>query len=105
MAGITFAAKLSDDRSLTIPQEAVEKLGIHPGDEIQLNIKTSKAVGEKSQSMMLGRALDVMTHRSPEQIAKAQARAMRDYQPKRTVPAGKTLSDVVSAQWPGNETD
>ena len=40
MAAITFAARLTDDGSLTIPQEAVESLQLHPGDEITVRIET-----------------------------------------------------------------
>jgi bifunctional DNA-binding transcriptional regulator/antitoxin component of YhaV-PrlF toxin-antitoxin module len=43
MAGITFASKLREDGSFTIPQEAVETLGLHPGDEITVRIETTKA--------------------------------------------------------------
>ena len=41
MAGLTFAAKLKEDGSLVIPQQAVETLGLHPGDEITVRIETS----------------------------------------------------------------
>lgn len=40
MAAMTFASKLKEDGSFTIPQEAVESLGLHPGDEIQVRIET-----------------------------------------------------------------
>ena len=46
-----------------------------------------------------------MTHRTPEQIAEARARATAAYQPLRPVPSGKTLADIVSGKWPGDETD
>src|SRR5437660_1478265 len=56
-----------------------------------------------------GSALDAavfaMTHRTPQQIADAQARAMKAYRPERIVPPGKTLAEIVSGQWPGDETD
>ena len=42
---------------------------------------------------------------TPEQIAEAQTRAMDAYKPIRTVPPGKTLADIVSGKWPGDETD
>ena len=41
MATMTFASKLQADGSFTIPREAVETLGLHPGDEIQVSIETS----------------------------------------------------------------
>jgi bifunctional DNA-binding transcriptional regulator/antitoxin component of YhaV-PrlF toxin-antitoxin module len=41
MTTVTFASKLQDDGSLTIPKEAVEKLGLHPGDEVQVRIEAT----------------------------------------------------------------
>ncbi len=41
MAAVTFASKLKDDGSLTIPKEAIEELGIHPGDEVQVRIEAT----------------------------------------------------------------
>lgn len=41
MATVTFASKLKEDGSLTIPREAVEELGLHPGDEIQLRVEAT----------------------------------------------------------------
>jgi bifunctional DNA-binding transcriptional regulator/antitoxin component of YhaV-PrlF toxin-antitoxin module len=38
MTAISFASKLNDDGSLTIPSEAVEELGLHPGDEVQVRV-------------------------------------------------------------------
>ncbi|HZP81017.1 MAG TPA: AbrB/MazE/SpoVT family DNA-binding domain-containing protein [Chthonomonadaceae bacterium] len=42
MAEVTFASKLNADGSFTIPREAVETLGLHPGDEIRVRIETTK---------------------------------------------------------------
>jgi bifunctional DNA-binding transcriptional regulator/antitoxin component of YhaV-PrlF toxin-antitoxin module len=41
MAALTFASKLNEDGSFTIPQEAVETLGLRPGDEITVRIETN----------------------------------------------------------------
>lgn len=43
MAGISFASRLKEDGSVVIPQEAVETLGLHPGDEISVRIETNGA--------------------------------------------------------------
>ena len=43
MAAITFAARFTDEGSLTIPQEAVETLKLHPGDEITVWIEVPGA--------------------------------------------------------------
>ena len=40
MAAITLAVKTSDDGTLTIPKEAVEELGLHPGDEVEIRLET-----------------------------------------------------------------
>lgn len=105
MAAITFASRLQEDGSLFIPKEAVDELGLHPGDEVQVQIETPRQNENPSEPTLLERAVQAMSHRTPEQIAEAQARAMRDYPPVRRVPDGKTLADVISGKWPGNETD
>lgn len=38
MAAVTFASKLTEDGSLRLPREAVEALGLYPGDEIQVSV-------------------------------------------------------------------
>lgn len=105
MAAVTFASRLKDDGSLTIPNHAVEELGLHPGDEVHVRVEPAGDPGIRMHSSTLSRARFAMTHRTPEQIADAQALAMKTYQPLRTVPDGKTLADVISGKWPGNETD
>src|SRR5947208_1708728 len=39
MAAITFAARLNPDGSLTLPAEAIETLGLHPGDAVQVSLQ------------------------------------------------------------------
>ena len=46
MAAITFVSKLKEDASLTIPREAVEELGLRPGDEVQLQVKTKNGTSQ-----------------------------------------------------------
>ena len=105
MAEVTFASRLKDDGSLAVPKHAVEELGIRPGDHVRVRVEAANENGARTQSTTLSRARQAMTHRTPEQIAEAQARAMETYQPLRTVPPGKTHADIVSGEWPGNETD
>src|SRR5205085_696620 len=105
MAAVTFASKLNDDGSLAVPRHAVEELGIRPGDPVRVRVEAASDNGDRTRPTMLSRARQAMTHRTPEQIAEAQARAMDAYEPRRPVPRGKTLADVVSGQWPGDETD
>ena len=40
MATATFATVLKPDGSLFVPREAVEDLGLHPGDEVQVRLET-----------------------------------------------------------------
>jgi antitoxin component of MazEF toxin-antitoxin module len=45
MAIVTFTSNLKADGSLTIPREAVEELGLHPGDAIKVQIETTNGAG------------------------------------------------------------
>ncbi len=53
----------------------------------------------------LARAVAAMTNRTPEEIEAARARLFAQSRPPRPLPEGKTLLDVISGQWPGDETD
>jgi antitoxin component of MazEF toxin-antitoxin module len=105
MATFTFEAHLQADGSLSIPKEAFAELDLHPGDEVHVQIEATKENNRVPETTVLERAVYAMTHRTPAQIAAAQAHAMEAYQPVRTVPPGKTLADMVSGKWPGDETD
>lgn len=105
MAATTFASTLQEDGSLPVPQAAMEELGLHPGDTVQVQIEPANKVMEPAEPTALDLAVYEMTHRTPEQIAQAQARALEMYKPRRVVPPGKTLADMVSGKWPGDETD
>lgn len=59
----------------------------------------------EEQPTPLSIAIARMTSRTPEQVAEAQVRAIETYLPRRPVPAGKTLAELVCGQWPGDETD
>ena len=49
MAAVTFASKLKDDGSLTMPSEVVEALGLHPGDEVQVRIEAANGAGQRQE--------------------------------------------------------
>lgn len=105
MAAVTFASKLKSDGNLTMPKHAVEELGIHPGDYVTVSVELTDDLGRLAVSAPLAKARYKMAHRTKEQIADAQARAMGLYSPIRAVPPGKTLADIVSGKWPGDEND
>ena len=44
MAAIIFASKLNNDDSLTMPRRAIEELGLHPGDEVQVRVEAPVTV-------------------------------------------------------------
>jgi antitoxin component of MazEF toxin-antitoxin module len=57
MAAVTFASKLKEDGSLTIPQEAVEELGLHPGDEVQVRVEAANGIATSASPKMLDEVL------------------------------------------------
>lgn len=74
MATVTFASKLKEDGSLTIPREAVEELGLHPGDGLQVRVETmNKAEQSEDQDQAALQAkferffehLDTLTFEKP----------------------------------------
>jgi bifunctional DNA-binding transcriptional regulator/antitoxin component of YhaV-PrlF toxin-antitoxin module len=44
---ITCTAKVQPDGSLALPQEAREQLALHPGDQVQVQVHTTKAEREQ----------------------------------------------------------
>ena len=84
MAGMTFASKLKDDGSFTIPQEAVETLGLHPGDEIIVRIEAD----------------GVTPIKEPDQ-GELQRRAKRRFEEADRLvrEPGKPLSGPMEAAW------
>ena len=109
MTAITFAAQLTADGLLSVPKETIAELGLHSGDTLQVQIETIRATEtqtpKEQEQTPLERAVYEMTSRTPEQLAQAQLRAMELYPPRRTPPPGKTLADMVSGKWPGDETE
>jgi hypothetical protein len=53
----------------------------------------------------LERAIAQMTNRTPEEVEETRARLFQEMEPPRPLPPGKTLADILSGQWPGDETD
>ena len=84
MATMTFASKLKDDGTFTIPQAAVETLGLHPGDEITVRIETTSdsQIGEPDQAEL---------HRRAVLCFEEADRLIRE--------PGKPLSDPMEAIW------
>lgn len=70
-------------------------------------MRNGKPRGDKNaKGTDLDRAITAMAaRRTPEQIAAAQAQAIRDYPARRALPADSTLFDVIGGQWPGDESD
>jgi bifunctional DNA-binding transcriptional regulator/antitoxin component of YhaV-PrlF toxin-antitoxin module len=85
MAAVTFASKLQDDGSLVVPQEAVEALGLHPGDEVRVRVEAANGISPSEQ---------------PDQ-AELQRRAERLFEEAdRLVPEpGRPLTDPYEAAW------
>src|SRR5205085_8513298 len=104
MAALTFESKLRRDGSLAVPEEVVERLNLHPGDEVRVQIEAANGLPTAIPTA-LQQAVSAMIHRTPEDVESARERAMRKYKPERSVPSGKTLADVISGQWPGDESD
>ena len=100
MTTVYYTPKAKESLRLELPIEA-KSLGLKAGEEVSLRVNRR----EQETSPLLIAAVSRLTNRTPEQIAQAQACAIEAYPPLHTVPPGKTLADVVSGQWPGDETD
>ena len=79
--------------------------GVRPGEEATRKIEMPSPPVNGTELSALDEALFRMMNQTPEQIAEAQARAMKAYPPLRTPLPGKTVYDMVRGQWPGDETD
>ena len=84
MAVMTFASKLKEDGTFTIPQEAVDTLGLHPGDEITIRIETRNG-----------------SHFEAPDQAELQRRAALCFEEADRIvrEPGKPLSDPIEAAW------
>jgi hypothetical protein len=87
---------------------------------ISIDLKTGKVIQQTPIDQMfqaagniesaddsdaLSRAIAKMINRSPEEIAKAQARAIAKYKPEHSLQPGQTIFDAVGGKWPGDESD
>jgi hypothetical protein len=70
-----------------------------------ISSESSTGASESSEADPLNSAIARMTNRSAGERAAARAHALTTYQPRRPLPPGKTFSEVVGGQWPGDETD
>jgi hypothetical protein len=101
--------------SFPLPSDAVAKLRARAADrglalEAYLRLVTERAAEapEPDADGPAGRLeheLAWLTGRSAEDVAEARRRLLALSPPARPIPEGKTLSDVVEGQWPGDETD
>ena len=84
MEVMTFASKLKEDGTITIPREAVDTLGLHPGDEITIRIETKSGsrFGEPDQAELQRRA--ALCFEEADGIVREP---------------GKSLSDPMEAAW------
>jgi bifunctional DNA-binding transcriptional regulator/antitoxin component of YhaV-PrlF toxin-antitoxin module len=85
MAALTFASRLKEDSSFTIPQEAVETLGLHPGDEIMIRIEVTNGLTPIE---------------APDQAELQRLAACRFEEADRLVrEPGQPLTDSLEAAW------
>jgi len=59
MAGVSFEATLREDGSLTIPGEAIDVLGLHPGDQVRVKVESAHGMlpdDEPDQAVLRARA-------------------------------------------------
>ena len=82
--------------------------GVFEGDKVQislLNIVRAAPEDEAEDPGALDRAVAKMMNRTPEEIEATRARLFSEMEPPRPLPPGKTLEDMISGKWPGDETD
>lgn len=82
---MTFASRLNADGSFSLPKEAMETLGLHPGDEITVRIETANGV---AASEMPDQA---ELHRRAALLFEEADRLVRE--------PGKPLSDPTEVIW------
>lgn len=66
---------------------------------------TVEPAAPPTEETPLEREIRRLTSRTPEEIMAARERILKASRPARPVPEGKTLTEVVQALWPGDETD
>ena len=84
MAALTFASKLKDDGSLTIPDEAAVTLGLRPGDQVTVRIETNGTAQSGG----------------PDQFELRRRAALRFEEADRLIRGpGKPITDPLEAAW------
>lgn len=85
MASLSIAAKVTQDGSVTIPQDAVGALGLRPGDDVRIQIETVDMDAEAD------RALQSELHRKLlQRLEEANTTARQPARP---------LTDPMEAEW------
>jgi bifunctional DNA-binding transcriptional regulator/antitoxin component of YhaV-PrlF toxin-antitoxin module len=85
MAAMTFASKLNEDGSVIIPQEALDTLKLHPGDEIKIRIEGANGNSLSDQ---------------PDQAAlQRKARRLFEAADRVAREPGQQLTDPQEAEW------
>ena len=83
--------------------------GIFEGDRVITNllniIRAIPAEEEAEDPGALDRAVARMMNRTPEEIEATRAQLFAEMEPPRPLPPGKTLEDMISGKWPGDETE
>lgn len=82
--------------------------GIAEGDQVKirvLNLIPANSASHEEDPTTLERAVTRLTNRTPEEIAATRARLFAAMKPPAPLLPGQTLEDVISGQWPGDETD
>lgn len=80
--------------------------GIFEGDKVQIRLlNIIRATPEEDDPGALQRAVARMTSRTPEEVEATRARLFAEMESPTPLPPGKTLEDVISGKWPGDETD
>lgn len=79
--------------------------GISEGERMSIIIHTAPVVEEAEDSGALDRAVAKMISRTPQEIEATRARLFSEMEPPRALPPGKTLEDIISGKWPGEESD
>lgn len=80
--------------------------GIAEGDQVKIRLlKLIRATPEPEDPTALARAVTRLTNRAPTEVAATRARLFAAMEPPAPLPPGQTLEEVVSGQWPGEETD
>ena len=85
MAAITFASRLDENGTFTIPKEAVDGLGLHAGDAILVRIEADL------ESNIEDAADQAELHRRATVLFEEMDRTVRE--------SGKPLSDPLEAAW------